>query len=170
LGRSSRAHLGPVSAQTILRGDRDNRQAPGDNPRCRIRPRQSVVREDADLRPNGLACRMRVRPRWNETGPPGCRAADPAHRAFRSRLAAGRESCPLFDVDQIRRHVEAAFTTMHERYCAVSRRSILRCSRIHQARATACLKFHRGKSRRPHSRRWHPGRCRWWVNRARFAL
>jgi protein O-GlcNAc transferase len=36
--------------------------------------------------------------------------------AFRSRLAAGRESCPLFDVDQIRRHVEAAFTTMHERY------------------------------------------------------
>jgi protein O-GlcNAc transferase len=36
--------------------------------------------------------------------------------AFKARLAAQRESSPLFDVDQIRRHVETAFTTMHERH------------------------------------------------------
>jgi protein O-GlcNAc transferase len=36
--------------------------------------------------------------------------------AFKARLAAQRESCPLFDVDQIRRHVETAFITMHERH------------------------------------------------------
>jgi protein O-GlcNAc transferase len=36
--------------------------------------------------------------------------------AFKAKLAARRESCPLFDVDQVRRHVETAFTTMHERH------------------------------------------------------
>jgi predicted O-linked N-acetylglucosamine transferase (SPINDLY family) len=35
--------------------------------------------------------------------------------AVKARLAAQRESCPLFDVDRIRRHVETAFTIMHER-------------------------------------------------------
>jgi hypothetical protein len=154
LGRSLRAHLGPVSAQTILRGDRDNRQAPGDNPRCRIRPRQSVVREDADLRPNGLACRMRVRPRWNETGPPGCRAADPAHRTFsphsgqdwRQGVNPVRYSTWTRSGAMSRPPSQRCMSAI----CAVSRRSILRCSRIHQARATACLKFHRGKNRRSH--------------------
>jgi protein O-GlcNAc transferase len=36
--------------------------------------------------------------------------------ALKASLAGRRESCPLFDVDQVRRHVEAAFTTMHERH------------------------------------------------------
>jgi protein O-GlcNAc transferase len=35
---------------------------------------------------------------------------------FKARLAARRESCPLFDVDRVRRHVETAFTIMHERH------------------------------------------------------
>jgi protein O-GlcNAc transferase len=36
--------------------------------------------------------------------------------AFKASLGAQRESCPLFDVDQLTRHVEAAFITMQARH------------------------------------------------------
>ncbi len=34
--------------------------------------------------------------------------------AFRQRLAQNRETCPLFDAERFRRHIEAAYTTMWE--------------------------------------------------------
>jgi protein O-GlcNAc transferase len=44
-------------------------------------------------------------------------AAEPDFLAtLKARLATLRESCPLFDVDQVRRHVETAFTAMYERH------------------------------------------------------
>ena len=36
--------------------------------------------------------------------------------AVKARLAAQRETCPLFDTDRYRRHVEAAYAAMHERH------------------------------------------------------
>ncbi len=36
--------------------------------------------------------------------------------AVKARLAAQRETCPLFDTDRYRRHIEAAYATMHERH------------------------------------------------------
>ncbi len=35
---------------------------------------------------------------------------------IRSKLARNRKTCPLFDTDRFRRHIEAAYTTMWERY------------------------------------------------------
>jgi predicted O-linked N-acetylglucosamine transferase (SPINDLY family) len=35
-------------------------------------------------------------------------------RAFRLRLAQNRATCPLFDTDRFRRHIESAYTTMWE--------------------------------------------------------
>ena len=37
-------------------------------------------------------------------------------REIRSKLAANRTSCALFDTDRFRRHIEAAFVTMYERH------------------------------------------------------
>ncbi len=37
---------------------------------------------------------------------------------IRARLAQNRASCPLFDTDRFRRHIESAYTTMWERYQA----------------------------------------------------
>jgi predicted O-linked N-acetylglucosamine transferase (SPINDLY family) len=47
-----------------------------------------------------------------------CRLAADAQalRAIRERLAVNRSRQPLFDTDRFRRHLEAAFTTMCERY------------------------------------------------------
>ncbi|MSO97962.1 MAG: hypothetical protein EXR11_07060 [Rhodospirillaceae bacterium] len=43
-------------------------------------------------------------------------ATDPAMLgAIKTKLAANRESCALFDTHRFRRHLEAAFVTMHER-------------------------------------------------------
>ena len=39
-----------------------------------------------------------------------------AHAGFRVRLAMNRTTCPLFDTDRFRRHIEAAYTTMWERW------------------------------------------------------
>jgi protein O-GlcNAc transferase len=36
--------------------------------------------------------------------------------AIKSKLARNRLSCPLFDTDRFRRHIEAAYTHMHERH------------------------------------------------------
>jgi len=33
---------------------------------------------------------------------------------LRAKLAQNRESAPLFDTDRFRRHIEAAYATMHE--------------------------------------------------------
>ena len=42
-------------------------------------------------------------------------ATDPTLLAgFRQRLAQNRQTCPLFDADRFRRHIEAAYTTMWE--------------------------------------------------------
>jgi protein O-GlcNAc transferase len=38
------------------------------------------------------------------------------HAGFRVRLAMNRTTCPLFDTDRFRRHIEAAYTTMWERW------------------------------------------------------
>src|SRR5262249_52659136 len=35
---------------------------------------------------------------------------------YTARLAAQRDTCPLFDIDQFRRHLEAAYATMRGRY------------------------------------------------------
>ena len=35
-------------------------------------------------------------------------------RGFRQRLEQDRASCPLFDTDRFRRHIEDAYTTMWE--------------------------------------------------------
>jgi predicted O-linked N-acetylglucosamine transferase (SPINDLY family) len=44
-------------------------------------------------------------------------ARDPAAlAAIKSKLAANRESLPLFDIRRFTRHLEAAYTTMHERH------------------------------------------------------
>jgi len=44
-------------------------------------------------------------------------ARDPALLAsFRARLAGNRTTCPLFDAARLTRHIEAAYTTMWERY------------------------------------------------------
>jgi predicted O-linked N-acetylglucosamine transferase (SPINDLY family) len=44
-------------------------------------------------------------------------ADDPSHlRALRERLARNRGTCPLFDTARFARHIEAAYTTMRERY------------------------------------------------------
>ncbi len=46
-------------------------------------------------------------------------ASDPALLAgLRRRLVAGRDTTALFDTDLFRRHIEAAYTTMHERAAA----------------------------------------------------
>ena len=40
---------------------------------------------------------------------------DPASlAALRQRLARDRQTCPLFDTDRYRRHIEAAYSTMWE--------------------------------------------------------
>jgi protein O-GlcNAc transferase len=36
--------------------------------------------------------------------------------AIRAKLAANRDTCPLFDTNRFRRHIEAAYKTMWERY------------------------------------------------------
>jgi len=36
--------------------------------------------------------------------------------AIRAKLARDRTTCPLFDTDRFRRHIEAAYTTMHQRH------------------------------------------------------
>ena len=36
--------------------------------------------------------------------------------AVKARLADQRKTCPLFDTDRYRRHVETAYTAMHERH------------------------------------------------------
>jgi predicted O-linked N-acetylglucosamine transferase (SPINDLY family) len=42
-------------------------------------------------------------------------ASDPSLlRGYRHRLAQNRASCPLFDADRFRRHLEEAYTTMWE--------------------------------------------------------
>jgi predicted O-linked N-acetylglucosamine transferase (SPINDLY family) len=44
-------------------------------------------------------------------------ATHPARLAgLRARLARNRASCPLFDTDRFRRHIEAAYITMWERH------------------------------------------------------
>jgi len=35
--------------------------------------------------------------------------------AMKERLARNRDTCPLFDTDRFRRHIESAYATMHER-------------------------------------------------------
>jgi protein O-GlcNAc transferase len=37
-------------------------------------------------------------------------------QGFAARLAAQRDTCPLFDIDRFRRHMEAAYATMRERH------------------------------------------------------
>ncbi len=37
-------------------------------------------------------------------------------QALRARLIGGRDTCSLFDTDRFRRHLESAYTTMHERH------------------------------------------------------
>jgi predicted O-linked N-acetylglucosamine transferase (SPINDLY family) len=37
-------------------------------------------------------------------------------RSVRRKLEANRATCPLFDIDRLRRHIEAAYQTMWERY------------------------------------------------------
>jgi protein O-GlcNAc transferase len=44
-------------------------------------------------------------------------AREPAALAgLRRKLAAGRDRCALFDTDRFRRHIEAAYVTMHQRW------------------------------------------------------
>jgi predicted O-linked N-acetylglucosamine transferase (SPINDLY family) len=44
-------------------------------------------------------------------------ASDPFHlRALRDRLARNRKTYPLFDTARFARHIEAAYTTMWQRY------------------------------------------------------
>ena len=44
-------------------------------------------------------------------------ATEPLLRqGFAARLAAQRDTCPLFDIDRFRRHMEAAYATMRERH------------------------------------------------------
>jgi protein O-GlcNAc transferase len=38
----------------------------------------------------------------------------PLLRGLRQRLAQNRATCPLFDTDRFRRHIESAYTTMWE--------------------------------------------------------
>ena len=40
----------------------------------------------------------------------------PLRQRFAARLAAQRDTCPLFDIDRFRRHMEAAYATMRERH------------------------------------------------------
>ena len=42
----------------------------------------------------------------------------PLLAAIRARLAGNRATCPQFDTDRFRRHIESAYTTMHERHVA----------------------------------------------------
>jgi predicted O-linked N-acetylglucosamine transferase (SPINDLY family) len=44
-------------------------------------------------------------------------ASDPKLLAeIRAKLARTRATCALFDTDRFRRHIEAAYVTMHERH------------------------------------------------------
>jgi protein O-GlcNAc transferase len=40
----------------------------------------------------------------------------PRRSAVKAKLAAERATNPLFDTDRFRRHIEAAYTTMHQRH------------------------------------------------------
>jgi predicted O-linked N-acetylglucosamine transferase (SPINDLY family) len=40
----------------------------------------------------------------------------PLLQGFAARLAAQRDTCPLFDIDRFRRHMEAAYAKMPERH------------------------------------------------------
>ena len=40
----------------------------------------------------------------------------PLLQGFAARLAAGRDACPLFDIDRFRHHIEAAYARMRERH------------------------------------------------------
>jgi predicted O-linked N-acetylglucosamine transferase (SPINDLY family) len=54
---------------------------------------------------------------WDEYGELALRLAGDREMldGIRSRLARNRSSCPLFDTDRFRRHIESAYATMHER-------------------------------------------------------
>jgi protein O-GlcNAc transferase len=44
-------------------------------------------------------------------------ATEPALlQGFAAKLAAQRDTCPLFDIDRFRRHMETAYATMRKRY------------------------------------------------------
>jgi predicted O-linked N-acetylglucosamine transferase (SPINDLY family) len=44
-------------------------------------------------------------------------ATDPGMLAdIRAKLSRNRATCPLFDTDRFRRHIESAFTMMYQRY------------------------------------------------------
>jgi protein O-GlcNAc transferase len=40
----------------------------------------------------------------------------PLLQGFAAKLAAGRDTCALFDIDRFRHHIEAAYARMRERH------------------------------------------------------